>query len=189
MINDTIEKMAEKQNTLLKKLEIGKYDLVIVLGNNLYKETAFALKNLYDKALIDKKTLVILSGNKGLVNADITSTEAEIINEEINKLNLKLNIGLEKKATNTKENLFYVKEYLKSFENYQSILIICKSYLARRALMCADALDYPLKKMDIYGISGESNKDNWYEIPKARKRILEELQRISEYTLKGDLKM
>ena len=189
MPNDTIEKITEFLFIGKDIDDLGNYDLVIVLGNNLYYEVALAIKNIFEKKKINNNTLIVLSGNKGSVNADITYTEAEIINAEINKLNLPLNIVLEKRATNTKENLVYVKEYLQDLNKYEHILIICKSYLGRRALMCADALNYPLEKIDIYGVSGEYNKYNWYNNPKARKRILEELQRISEYTLKGDLKM
>ncbi len=189
MSNDTIEKITEFLFIGKDIEDLKKYDLVIVLGNNLYHEVALEIKKMVKKNIIDKDTLIVISGNKGLVNADITSTEAEIINAEINKLNLSLNIVLEKRATNTKENLVYVKEYLQDLNKYKHILIICKSYLGRRALMCADALNYPLNKIDIYGVSGEYNKLNWHTNTKARKRILEELQRIGEYTLKGDLKM
>ena len=80
MSNDTIEKITEFLFIGKDIDDLGKYDLVIVLGNNLYQEVALAIKNIFEKKKIDNNTLIVLSGNKGSVNADITYTEAEIIN-------------------------------------------------------------------------------------------------------------
>ncbi len=189
MINDTKDKIAKFLFIGKEFDELKKYDLVIVFGNNLYEETAIVLYNLFQKKKIDKNTTIIISGNKGIKNQDITSTEAEIIYNYFAKYNLDIPCILEKNATNTKENLIFSKKLLKDLNNYQNILFVCKSYLARRALMTADKLNFPLNKIDIYGVESEFGKNNWYTSPQATKRVLEELERISKYTISNDLKL
>lgn len=189
MINNTKEEIT-------KFLFIGKdyecltdYDLVIVLGNNFYKETALVLKKLYDDKKINEETKIIISGNKGTINKNITETEAEIIYKNLLELGLDLDCVLEKNATNVRENLVYAKEIVKNLDEFKKVLIIGKSFIARRVLMVLVALKENLAKFDFYGIEVDIKKEDWYLNKAAKKRVLEELERIAKYTLKNDLKL
>ena len=128
--------------------ELTHYDLVIILGNDYYKETALTLKKLLEENKITSDTKIIISGN-----------------------------------------LLYSKEIIKDFNLYSQILVIGKSFVGRRVLMCLDALDYPLSKIDYYGLESDITKSNWSTTPAYQNRILEELERISIYTKNKDLKL
>lgn len=71
------------------------------------------------------------------------------------------------------------------------MLLVCKSFHARRVLMTAtnflpnDIEYYFLSTLDERNIA----KDGWWKDEIATKRVLEEVGRISQYTLKGDLKL
>lgn len=189
MKNDTRDKITEFI-FINKSFEIlQKYDLVIVLGNDLYQENARLIQSLLKENKIDNETTIVISGNKGRINSDINKTEAELINEEINKLNLKVNCLIEPRATNVKENLMFAKEMLNPLNSYKRILLIGKSFASRRILMCADALGFPLDKVDIYGLESNICKENWFESDKSRNRVLAELERIGKYTINNDLKI
>lgn len=189
MINDTISKITDFLFIGSDFSHLATYDLVIVLGNDFYEENALILKKLLENKHISKNTTIAISGAKGTINKDITSTEAELIYKECIKLNLELNFILENKATNIKENLSYVKDVLEDLNSFQHILIIGKAFIGRRVLMCAKALGYPIKKLDFYGLEVKIKKNNWYKDETYKKRILEELERISKYTLNGDLEL
>ncbi len=169
--------------------ELTKYDLVIVLGSNYSKEIALEIQKLYENKKINNETLIIISGKKGLLNKNNKHSEAEIIASILKKLGLELNIILEKKAKNIKENLVNSKAIIKSFNKYNRLLIIGKSYVARRVIMCADHLKYPLSKIDYDGIEKDIKKDDWFKTKKSRNRVLAELSRIEKYVKKGDIKL
>ena len=179
MINNTKEEIT-------KFLFIGKD---YVLGNNFYKETALVLKKLYDDKKINEETKIIISGNKGTINKNITETEAEIIYKNLLELGLDLDCVLEKNATNVRENLVYAKEIVKNLDEFKKVLIIGKSFIARRVLMVLVALKENLAKFDFYGIEVDIKKEDWYLNKAAKKRVLEELERIAKYTIKNDLKL
>lgn len=189
MKNDTREKITEFIFINKSFESLQKYDLVIVLGNDLYRENASVIQKLLNENKIDNETIIVISGNKGKLNADISKTEAELINEEINKLNLKVNCLIEPNATNIKENLMFSKKMVNSLNGFKRILLIGKSFASRRILMCADILDFPLDKVDIYGLESDICKENWFESKKTRDRVLAELERIGKYTIDNDLKI
>ncbi len=189
MHNDTRKKITDFLFIGTPWQDLTIYDLVIILGNDYYKENALTIKKLLDNEKITNTTKIIITGNKGTINENIRETEAEIIFKHLLELGLDLDCILEKNATNIKENLLYVKDIIKDFTNYQKILIIGKSFIGRRVLMTLDNLNYPLEKINFYGLEVNIKKDNWYTIQESKKRIMEELIRIANYTLKGDLKM
>lgn len=189
MVNDTIQKITEFLFIGMSFEELTFYDLVIVLGNNFYDQNVDVLEQLLVNHKIDGKTKVILSGNKGKLNKNIDSTEAEIMAEKIKQRNLDLNVILEKRATNIRENLVYSKEIAGNIDQYKQILIIGKSFAARRILMCADFLGFNLNNVHIYGFEVDIKKDDWHKNLRAKKRVLGEIERIGKYTLKNDLKL
>lgn len=187
MINDSKEKITDFLFINKDFNDLDKYDLVIVLGNDLYQENALTIKKLYENNNINSSTLIIISGNKGRINKDISKTEALLIYEYLSKYNFTLNIILEEKATNIKENLLNSINMVKNINNYKKILLIGKSFASRRILMCADKIGFPLKNIDIYGIEGNISKHNWWKNKEATNRVLEELERISKYVKTNDL--
>lgn len=189
MKNDTIEKITNFLFINKPFQNLKKYDVVIVLGNNHYLENALVLQMLKEEKKINENTLIVITGNKGLLNKDISVTEADLIYSEIVKLKLNLKCVLEKEASNIKENLLFSSKLLGDLKQYNRILLVGKAFASRRILMCADAIQYPLDKVDIYGLEVDIKRDDWFKNPKFRKRVLEELGRIERYTLKGDIKM
>lgn len=63
--------------------------------------------------------------------------------------------------------------------------------MSRRAKMCTSACGYPAETIDFYGTVDKKGMnigpDTWWKSEAAVKRVLEELKRLAEYSLKGDL--
>ena len=80
-----------------------------------------------------------------------------------------------------------------TIDEYENILCIGSAFMTRRAKMCASACGYPTDKIDFYGTVDTSGRNigpnSWWLSDTATKRVLEELKRIAEYTLKGDLSL
>lgn len=189
MKNDSINKITDFLFVNKTFDELSNYDLVIVLGNNFYQENANLLKQLFTSNKINNDTLIVLSGNKGLVNNNIIKSEAELIYEKTKELEINLNCIVEPKATNIKENLLFSKTLVGSLEKYNRILLVGKAFASRRILMCADNLGYPIDKLDIYGLEVDIFKTSWYQNKDSKERVLAELERIGKYAIQNDLKI
>ena len=185
-MDDTIIKINELLFINKKEDELRKYDLVIVCGNDYLDETVSSIVLLTQKGIIVPQADVILSGNKRGFTKDLVYTEAEELERRLSKFSLPLHYILEKDALNIKENLALSLNYI-DIHHYQCILIIGKAFVSRRIWMSAKALGYPMEKVDIYGTYTFIREENWFLNEEAEIRILEELKRISDYTLKGDL--
>jgi len=196
-----MEKNSETIDAITKFLFIGKeeqeldiYDLVIFLGNNDIIGSADALKLLWNTNHININSKVVLSGNVGLLNQG-EEPEAKRIYEAVILKGLPKEIFvIEDKATNTLENLKFSKpiaEMTKPLNKYNKILFIGKAFMARRAIMCASACEYPVDKIDFYGTVDRNGKnigpDSWWKKEESTTRVLEEIKRIADYSLKGDL--
>lgn len=167
--------------------ETSTIDLTIVLGND-WLETMDEVYKLYSKMNIGK---IFISG--GSVNK--TTPESVMFKQKAVSLGIPAeNIITEEKSKNTKDNfqnLYPLIQEQIGFENIKNILIVCKTFHTRRALMTAqnffpESINYlflPLPdEREIY-------KENWWIKDESRKRVLEEVERIAKYTLKGDLKL
>lgn len=185
-MDDTIIKINELLFINKKEDELRKYDLVIVCGNDYFDETVSSIVLLTQKGIIAPQADVILSGNKRGFTKDLVYTEAEELEQRLSKFSLPLHYILEKDALNIKENLALSLNYI-DIHHYQCILIIGKAFASRRIWMTAKKLGYPMEKVDIYGTYTFIREEDWFLNEDATKRILEELKRISDYTLKGDL--
>lgn len=94
------------------------------------------------------------------------------------------------KSTNTKENAIYAKEELeKNYLPHQKIILISKTYHARRLLMTFIP-SFPDSEILIAPVVDDRNitKDNWYNDKEKTDKVMEEVEKIGEYFLKGDLK-
>lgn len=186
-MDDTIEKINELLFINKKEEELTKYDIVIVCGNDYLDETVSSLVLLVQKGIIVPHAQVILSGNKRGFTKDLLCTEAEELEHRLSKYSLPVHYFLEKEALNIKENLSYSLPFIQDIDGCKRILIIGKAFVSRRIWMSAKALGYPMEKVDIYGTYTFIREENWFLNEEAEIRILEELKRISDYTLKGDL--
>lgn len=163
-----------------------KADLMFVFGHS-YLSVIDEVKKLYDKKHSNR--ILITGHSKG----KLKDNEAE----RFLKRGLGLGIPkkvflLEKKATNTKENILFSKSIIEKkigFNNIKTILFVCKAFHARRVLMTAKKF-FPINiKFCFYPVIDKRNirKNNWWKNNIAKIRVLEEVERIAKYTLKGDL--
>lgn len=162
-------------------------DMTIILGND-WVETMEEVYELYSKMHIGK---IFISG--GAVNKEIP--ESLIFKRRGETLGIASeDMILEDKSTNTKENfqnLYNIIDKEIGFDSIKNILIVCKTFHTRRALMTAknffpESINYFFLPMPderkIY-------KESWWLEDESKKRVLEEIERIAKYTLKGDLKL
>lgn len=172
-------------------------DLVIVLGCHLPDLLITELKKLQDGGHISKNAKIVLSGKAGALDTLEIAVDTEaraLLSSARNEGILRKNLVLETEATNTYENFFYSKvkiEELGGFDRFNSVLCIGQAFALRRAKMCASKCGYPMEKLTFYGVIDKNGRnigpDSWWKSEAARKRVIEELGRISVYTLKGDL--
>ena len=97
----------------------------------------------------------------------------------------------ETKSTNTKENAIYAKEELdKKGIKYDKIILVSKTYHARRLLMTF-LPSFPMSDIKIVPVIDDRNitKDNWYKEREKIDKVMEEIEKIGEYFLKGDLSL
>lgn len=196
-----MEVQSETINAITKFLFINKeepdlkaYELVIFLGNEDIEGNANAIKLLWDTGHITAESTVILSGNVGLLNQGKEPEAVRLFDAAVAMGVPKEIFVLETQATNALENLKFSKpiaEQIKPLEDFNGILCIGRAFMSRRAKMCASACGYPAESIDYYGTVDKKGKnigaDSWWKNEAAVKRVLEELKRIAEYSLKGDL--
>lgn len=163
-------------------------DLIFVFGSS-YLITMDEVKRLYDKKVADKILITGHSKNK------LKEIEADRFYKRGIELGLPKKIFLlEREATNTKENIVNSIPIIKKavgFKNIKKIMFVCKAFHTRRVLMNAKKF-FPSNIQYYFSpIIDERNikKENWWKDEVARTRVLEELRRIAEYTLKGDLRL
>lgn len=172
--------------------ELNKANLLIILCNNNLKGITKSFDDLFKKEIIDKNTLIVISGNRGALD-DFEGRECDnVYNILINDYGYnKEMFVLEKDATNIFENLLFSKKIIKDFSKFDNILIMGAAFALRRVKMCASKLDYPLDRMQFVGTVNKDSincgKDNWWMNNDAKIRVYQELERIGKYLVKGDL--
>ncbi len=168
-------------------------DVCIVLGND-YIDTMKSAKLVYDKGICDK---FILTGHSARMDKE---PECDRFFRRGIELGIPpRNMLLENRATNSYQNLQFsgqiIKERLGGFENCSKILFIAKAFVTRRIEMTAKKLYPEFVQTFFYSTSDDTEtgknirEDNWWKNDAARKRVLEEVERIAKYTLKGDLEL
>ena len=177
--------------------ELRQYDLVILLGSNLIELTVDKLAVLYSAGIVLPEATVVLSGKSGALNKGQTVSEAEQMLEYAVKIGMPGKIfRVEPKATNLYENYKNSKAIIEengSLASYKSILSIGQAFSLRRAKMSAARCGYPAHDMDFVGIVDSRGRnisaDCWWQSDVSRVRVLQELGKISEYALKGDISL
>lgn len=168
-------------------------DICIVLGND-YIDTMVDVKSIYEQGICDK---FILTGHSAKMDKE---PECERFFRRGIELGIPSNaMFLENKATNSYENLNFSKQIIEKqfggFERCKKILFVAKAFVTRRVEMTAKNLypdfveTYYFPTVDDTETGKNIRSDNWWKNDAARKRVLEEVKRIAEYTLKGDLKL
>jgi uncharacterized SAM-binding protein YcdF (DUF218 family) len=163
--------------------KLSKSDLIIVPGTSRQSIIKKALE-VYNKGLA---RYIITTG--GILN-DKGISESEQQKQYLIDNGVPNNIILnESKSTNTKENAIYAKKELDINRiKYNKIILISKTYHARRILMTFTSA-FPNSDIKIASVVDDRNitKDNWYKDKGKRDKVMEEVEKIGKYYLKGDL--
>lgn len=163
-------------------------DLIFVLGSremNVIKKAVELFHNNFSPMLL-------ISGGIH-ENRTYTTKEADLFKEYALQQNIsESNIIIESDATNTKENFTFTKKLIEEkigFKNLNKVMLIIKNFHCRRALMTAKQWWPKHIEYIIIPIMDERNiqPDNWWLNEISKTRVLDELRRISEYAIKGDL--
>lgn len=162
-------------------------DLIFVFGND-WLETMSAVKSVHDQGISNR---ILISGHSA--SKDRSESEAHRFKERGLELGMPdSTFIMEHNATNTKENFEFslpLIEEAVGLTNIKRILFVCKTFHTRRVLMTArnflpeDVTCLFLPMIDERNI----RSDNWWKDQTARERVMAEIRRIGEYTLKGDL--
>lgn len=165
-------------NDILKKS-----DVIIVPGSSQLSLINKAVE-LYKRNYADK---IIFTGG---FNVKINKIESEYALEIAIKAGVPRNcIFVEKISTNTKENAIEAKRIVVNNKlDVKKIILVSKTYHSRRLKMtfCAE-----FGKQEIIVIpvidDRKITKFNWWKNEDKKKIVLGEVQKIGEYSLKGDL--
>lgn len=178
-----------------EKEQLKKSDLVIVLGNHIIDIMMGEISDLYQSGKITKEATIILSGATG----DMTKGQAleceQMYESAVEKYGMSANLFLkEPKATNAYLNMVYAKDLILEqggFENYKHILCVGNSFLLRRASMYASKLEYPMERMQFFGVYDKEGRnispDGWWKSEVSVQRVMAELERIGKYYATGNM--
>lgn len=164
-----------------------KADLIFVFGND-WLETMAEVKELYDQGVAEH---ILISGHSA--SKDRAESEASRFMRKGIDLGIPNNVFLiEEQASNTKENFEFSMPIIESIigiKNIKSVLFVCKTFHTRRVLMTAKRFFSHDITFGFYPVNDERNiqKDNWWKNQTSLERVIAEIRRIGEYTLKGDL--
>lgn len=162
-------------------------DLLFVFGND-WLPTMDVVSSLYSTGRYRK---VLISGHSA--RKDREKSEASRFMERGLELGMPSDAFLlEHNATNTKENLEFSLPIIEAhlgLNSVSSVVFVCKTFHTRRVLMTARKYLPAQVKFGFVPMLDERNigRDNWWNDSVSVERVVAELRRIAEYTLKGDL--
>jgi uncharacterized SAM-binding protein YcdF (DUF218 family) len=164
-------------------------DLIFVLGND-WIPTMDTAVDLYQRGLA--KHLIISGRGRGVI-AKSGQTEAKAFRDYAVERGIPLDtIALETRATSTLENFVYSRTLIEDtfgWTRVKRVTIVCLAFHTRRVLMTA-AAQWP-KGVHCYTAPvvdpRNIRKDNWWADETRRARVYQELRRIGEYGIKGDI--
>lgn len=193
--SETIKQITEFLFACNDETQIPISDLVVVLGNDFIEGTVKEIDRLYRNGKINTNGKVIFSGATGSLNAGKESEAIRMYHCAVNQFHLPKELFLiEDKATNAYQNLEFSRPIIESlggFSAFSNILLIGKSFLARRALMGAKTLEYPMDKIYYFGTVDREGRnigaDCWWEKKESADRVMQELERVGKYTVSGYL--
>lgn len=170
-------------NFIFLKDKAVKSDIIIVPGSSQINIIKKAI-NLY-KLGFSKK--IIFTGS---FNEKIQKYESEFGKEYALSMGVnKKDIYVENKSTNTKENAVYARKIVNKYGLCsKKIILPCKTYHSMRLKMTFLS-EFPESKIIIIPVIDQRNisKNNWWKDENKLKIVMEEVEKIGQYFLKGDL--
>ena len=178
-----------------EKEKLNESDLVIVLGNHIIDIMMGEIANLYKSEKITKDATIILSGATGDMTAGQALECDQMYESAVKKYGMPAQLFLkESKATNAYLNMVYAKDLILAqggFEKYKHILCVGNSFLLRRASMYAAKLEYPIERMQFFGVYDREGRnispDAWWKSEVSVQRVMAELERIGKYYATGNM--
>ncbi|OGM18278.1 hypothetical protein A2686_03705 [Candidatus Woesebacteria bacterium RIFCSPHIGHO2_01_FULL_38_10] len=162
-----------------------KADLVIIPGSShhqLPKKAVFLYKNGFCKKLLFT----------GGYSPKISKKECDFGKDIALKSGVPLKaIYFEGVSQNTKENAFESFKLTRKHKlKHKRLLLVCKPYHARRLKMTF-ANFFPNSQLFMIPVKDERDitKHNWWKNKDKIEKVMEEIGKISEYFLKGDLSL
>ena len=170
-------------------------DLVIVLGNHIMDIMMGEVARLYRNGKIDKNATVILSGANGDFTKDQEPECDQMYRYAVEHYAMPEKLFLkENRATNAYLNMVYSKELIEEnggFEVFNRILIVGNSFLLRRASMYAAKLEYPMERVQYFGVHDKDGRnispDGWWKSEVSVQRVMAEIERIGKYYASGNM--
>jgi len=163
------------------KMEKG--DLIVVPGSSHYQLPKIAT-DLYRSNFATK--IIFIGG----FNSKINKKEAIFGKEIAIKYGVVAkDIYTKTSSSNTKENSLEVLKIITKYKlRHQKILLVCKTYHARRARMTFNKL-FPDKKIIIIPVKDKRNitAQNWWKSEEKINVVMNEIRKIGVYFLRGDL--
>jgi len=160
-------------------------DLIIVPGSS-QKQLPKKAVNLYKNGLAPK---ILFTGG---FNQKIGKNESDFGKEIALKEKVPLkDILAENKSSNTKENAEEAKKIIKKYKiSCKRIILVSKPYHSRRLKMTF-AKVFPRSEIIIIPVMDERRitPGNWWKDKEKTARVMEEIKKIGEYYLKGDLSL
>jgi uncharacterized SAM-binding protein YcdF (DUF218 family) len=166
-------------------------DLIFVLGSG-YLPTMDTAAELYNKK---RAPLVLITGRCSSKESQPKESECYLFKNRGIELGIpEDHILIEPNASNTKENILFSKELLEArglLPKIKTILFVCQNFHTRRVLMTSNAVFGNSITPLFYSVndSRDIQKDNWWLTDIKRNRVLEEMRRITEYSVKGDISL
>ena len=178
-----------------EKEQLKQSDLVIVLGNHIIDIMMGEIADLYQKQKIAKNAKIILSGATGDMTAGQALECEQMYQSAVETYGMPKELFIkEEKATNAYLNMVYSKDLiaeLGGFEEFQRILCVGNSFLLRRASMYAAKLEYPMEKMQFFGVYDREGRnispDGWWNSEVSIQRVMAEVERIGKYYATGNM--
>jgi uncharacterized SAM-binding protein YcdF (DUF218 family) len=164
----------------------GPVDLAVVLGSPTVSSLTPAL-SLYHHGLTSR---ILISGS-GPTPSGLPEWQLYRNHAVANGIPPEA-LLIEPEATNTRENLIYGADLIDrviGWQNISAIAICAKAYHLRRAFMTARKV-FP-ERVSLLALPalgpGDMTPNDWWTTPQGRNRVLAELGRISDYSLKNHL--
>ena len=150
-------------------------DMLIVLGS---RNCGYRIEYAYNIGRCKRDMLYIVSGGNKYMDTDLT--EAEFMADYLKKKNIsEKQILTENIACDTEENLKLSAKIAANFENVKTIGIVTAGFHIPRTKYLAKGVSFFCEKRTIFlpAYGADTSPENWFESPKGRNIILEELRK------------
>lgn len=163
----------------------AKADLLVVPGSSQLNLLKKAVK-LYKHGFVKK---ILFTGG---FNQKINQNEADFgLNYALRGGIPNRNISTETSSSNTKENAVEAAKLIKKGHlKHSTIMLLCKPYHSRRLKMTFSSI-FPKAKVIIVPVEDDRKitRLNWWKDKNKTQKVMEEVKKIGEYYMKGDLSL